>query len=308
MIRKMNVEDVSEVQNIDKLCFNIEKYRSFELLSCYANEGVSLVWEDNGKVAGYIFNHISGNFAWFGTFGVHPDFRGKNIGKKLIAETINMFHKDYNIKNISLVTMPYSAYNVGFYSNLGFMPRELSVTLCKVVSIPAVCNKNNFSLEIIDLQDTEKLNFLNNTAISICSSLYEGLNFTNELYTTLNANMGTGFILYGNNVPEGFGILRNKNVFGETNTELHLRLLVIKENVSDYKKALDCVFSHMENISASKDISKISVSINTAYYEIYKHLLSTHNFKIEMNSLNLSMGKDYLYTSAKGLILFKTAS
>lgn len=135
MIRKMELKDIEEIKEIDKLCFKTNVKRRNEGIRGYieASNNSCIVYEDNNNVVGFNFIHIWGSFAWFGAFGVHPKYQGKGIGKVLINHTIKTLKDDYKVSTIGLNTMPESQYNVGFYMNLGFAPYKLSLNLKKQI-------------------------------------------------------------------------------------------------------------------------------------------------------------------------------
>lgn len=311
MIRKMKVSDIEALQILDKLCFKTKTLRRHELIESFINENASLVYEQDGKIIGYIFNHVLGNFAWFGTFGVHPDFRSSHIGKKLINETINSFYNEFKVKNIGLVTMPDSAYNIGFYMNLGFKPERLCLRLCKNV------NKNiftedeslkNFKIKFIDMKNETEYKNIMMIAKEISEDIYSGMDMSPELHQIEKNNMGTGFIVYENKKTVGFGVLRNKNVFEDEDTYAHIKLLCLSSKVSSYKKAIDAVLCTTYEYAISNGLNEVLIDINTFDYDLCSHLLKEHCFKIDKSSLTLIMGDLHFYSKMNGIVMFKTAT
>jgi ribosomal protein S18 acetylase RimI-like enzyme len=310
MIRKMIKEDIPFVQIIDKLCFQTENIRRFELMEAFVDEKASLVYECDGKIAGYIFNHILGSFAWFGTLGVHTDFRSENIGKQLVNETINIFHKEYNVKNIGLVTMPYSSYNIGFYLNLGFKAEKLALRLTKrLENLPVnKTSPSEYEVKFIDIDNKTDFENLLTLCKNISNELYEGLDMSAELYLVKQSKMGTGFIVYKSLEAIGFGVLRNKTVFAEEVANPSIRLLCLKLSASPYESAIDQVLSSVYEYCSKKDYQQLSIEINTADSNICSYLLKNHGFKIDKPSVSLIMGDDDFYSDINGLMLFKTVT
>jgi len=106
------------------------------------------------KVLKVNFIHIWGSFAWFGPFGVHPEYQGKGIGKVLINHTIKILKVDYKVSTIGLNTMPESQYNVGFYMSLGFTPLKLSLNLKKQLDFyNPISISSNYNVSQIDITD-----------------------------------------------------------------------------------------------------------------------------------------------------------
>lgn len=310
MIRKMVEADIPELQKIDKICFNTKYQRRSELMKTFADEKVSLVYEYHGKIAGYIFNHVLGSFAWFGTLGVHPDYRGKNIGKELVKESIDIFHNEFNVKNIGLVTMPESSYNIGFYLNLGFSPKQLALRLSKDIDNSSIKEniKNEFRIQVVDIEDSSEYKKLIDDAKGISGSLYKDLDMSPEVEAVKNSHMGTGFIIYEKSDLVGFGVLRNKTVFEDNSSCAHIRLLCLKSSVSSYEKAIDALLNNMYSYAASNGLNKIFIDVNTVDYNICSHLMKNHGFAVDRSSLTLIMGDENFYSKINGLIMFRTVS
>lgn len=311
MIRKMKAADIESLQILDKICFKTKAPRRCELMESFIHENASLVYEHNGEIVGYIFNHVLGNFAWFGTLGVHPDFRSSHIGKKLVKETINIFHNEFKTKNIGLVTMPESSYNIGFYMNLGFKPERLTLRLCKDVDKNILSEDEslkNFEVRLIDMKNEAEYNNIITIAKEISETLYPGMDMSPELQEIKRNNMGTGFIVYENKKPLGFGVLRDKNVLELENTYAHVKLLCLTSEVSSYKKALDAVLFKAYEYAASNGLNEILIDANTFDYDLCSHLIREHAFKIDKSSLTLIMGDLDFYSKMNGIVMFKTAT
>ena len=86
MLREYNDNDFSVVKKIIDNSFNMN------IEKIYTSSNVeSLVYEDNGKVVGYLnitkdFDVVRNNmYAWFNFVCVDPDCRGQGIGKKMMV-------------------------------------------------------------------------------------------------------------------------------------------------------------------------------------------------------------------------------
>jgi len=310
MIRKMNENDIKEVQLIDKVCFKRSYTRRTEILKAFLIDNASLVYEDKGKVVGYIFNHILGDFAWFGTLGVDPNYRGSNIGKELVNKTIDMFRNEFNIKTIGIVTMPESCYNIGFYIKRGFTPRELALRLKRNLnSKTEISNINEkFKIEFIDGENEEQYEKIISNAKKISSSLYEGLDMSSEIDIAYKSKTGTSFIIYENNKVIGFAILRFKSVFDEEDNSVHIRLICIKNTVSPYIEILDAVLNEIYKYSYDGGFSNVFIDVNTLNANICSHLLKNHYFQVDKSSVTLLIGNENFYSEINGLMLFRTVT
>jgi len=311
MLRKMKVDDLDEVQELDNKCFGDVNYRRFELFKSFLEvDDCSLVYEDDGRVVGYIFNHICGEFAWFGTFGIHADFRGKSIGKELLKATIEMFHNEFNVKNIGLITMPNSGYNIGFYIKNGFIPKEMILRCSKMIESKdlSISAKDRFTVELVDIEKDSDYKHMVNVTKEISDSLYKGLDMSPELQLVRNNKLGTSFLIYEENQIIGFGIIRNKSIFEEEGNTAHIRLLCLKATTSNYKDAVEAVLITACKYCADNELMEITIDVNTINHEICSFLLCNHNFRVEKTSVTLIMGDENFYSSINGIMSFKAVT
>lgn len=311
MIRKMKVEDIKEVQKIDRICFKTDYFRVFELLKSYIEvDKCSLVYEEENVVVGYIFNHLAGNYAWFGTLGVHPDFKGKGIGKNLVRATIEMFKSKYEIKNIGLVTMPQSGYNIGFYISLGFIPKEMTLRLSKFIEEPDLRRrvKDTLKVNIVDINNKNEYRKIIKEAKKLSNGLYEGLDMSSELKQIKSSKMGEVFNIYEEEQFIGFGVLRNKSIFEEESNTVNIRLVCIKAGSIPYDEVMNGVLSGVYKYCAENQLMQVTIDISTIDHKLCSYLFKQHNFRVEKTSVTLIMGDESFYSSIKGLMCFKTVT
>lgn len=311
MIRKMKIEDISEVQEIDRISFKNDYSRRFELFKSYIEvDGCSLVYEEDKKIVGYIFNHLSGSFAWFGTLGVHPEHKGKGIGKDLVKATVEMFKSQYKINNIGLVTMPQSGYNIGFYMGLGFIPKEMTLRLSKFLEEPDLRRvvKDSLRVDLVDMDNENEYRGVVRNAKKISGGLYEGLDMSSEIKKIKSSDMGVAFNVYEENRLIGFGVLRRKSIFEEEGNTLNIRLVCLKSNVVSYNEAMNAILSTAYKYCAENELMQVTIDVSTLDHKLCSYLFKQHNFRVEKTSVTLIMGDESFYSSINGLMCFKTVT
>lgn len=309
MIRSMKFEDIEQIKEIDKLCFKTETKRSSVGIEGYieASNNASIVYELNGKVVSYNFIHLWGSFAWFGPFGVHPEYQGKGIGKALINHTIKILKEDYKVSTIGLNTMPESSYNVGFYMNMGFSPLKLTLSLKKdlddLTSLPA---SNFYSVNEANINDENNYSNLKNSLKTLSDKAFKNLDLTSELHLIKNKGFGTVFELKANGNIHGIAICYTKSIRENTSKNLQIKLAIIDSNV-DYKAAIDSIVNACTNYAINIGYKSILIDSNTYSIEICNYLISKHNFKIYHNLVMLLMGNDNPFDSKDVLLLTRLA-
>ena len=81
--------DIRAVRALEKVCFGRDAWGYGELLFVFAAwDAVRLKAVDGGRLIGFISGEPrpADGFAWISTIGVHPDYRRRGIGSRLLAE------------------------------------------------------------------------------------------------------------------------------------------------------------------------------------------------------------------------------
>jgi GNAT superfamily N-acetyltransferase len=91
--------------------------------------GGAMLWRDErGQIAAFNIAHLSGTEGWMGPLAVRPDAQGGGAGKEIVRAGIAWLESRH-ATTIGLETMPRTMDNIGFYSNLGFLPGRMTFTL-----------------------------------------------------------------------------------------------------------------------------------------------------------------------------------
>ncbi|WP_411681351.1 GNAT family N-acetyltransferase [Clostridium thailandense] len=309
MIKKMTYSHIPEIQQIDKQCFKFDIPRRIEGIRGYINKcpNTAIVYELNNKIVGYNFMHIWGNFAWFGGFGVDPEYQGKGVGKELLSYTIKFLKEDMKLSNIGLYTMPESKYNVGLYMNMGFKPLKLSLGMVKEVNdFNTFFTSPEYEVTLVDISN--ELNYLNlRENIKILSDqISRGLDLSSQLHLIKYEGFGTAFALKQNGEFKGVVLCHTKHIREHSTSCLEIRLICLSQDV-DYKKAIDSILDKCNSYVKEINYSSIFIDCNTYNYDICMHLLSTHGFKINKTQLTMIMDDEDYLNKYKGLVLCRWA-
>ena len=119
-IRPMRLDDIPELESLDKLCFRPPwQLNQSSLEKSYSKGANSSVVSQAGKLVGYqitdnVFDHLH-----LARIAVHPDMQGRGIARQLMAEMISFF-KDYNIQTYSVNTQADNLASLRLYHSFGF--------------------------------------------------------------------------------------------------------------------------------------------------------------------------------------------
>ncbi|HUH28912.1 N-acetyltransferase [Gelidibacter sp.] len=122
-IRRATLEDLSIVHQIETLSFNDGSYPAFVLRQLFdiSPEYFLVGEDDDGRVVGYVLGNINKNSsqAWLLSLGVHPEARGKKMGKFLTEKLIEILENDLSTE-ICLTVHPDNVAAKKIYEQLGF--------------------------------------------------------------------------------------------------------------------------------------------------------------------------------------------
>jgi len=304
MIRNMQYKDIEEIKEIDRLCFKADFNRTAEGIQGYIEAGFnsSLVYEIDNKVVGFNFIHPWGSFAWFGPFGVHPDYQGKGIGKVLINHTIKTLKEGYKVSTIGLNTMPESQYNIGFYMSLGFTPLKLSLNLKKQLDFyNPISISSNYNVSQVDITDELSYVALKDNLKSMFNEMFNGFDLTSELHLIKHKSFGTVFTLKTCDKVQGIAICHTKSIREDSKKDLQIKLAIINSNL-DFREAIDSIIDACMQYAKNINYESISLDCNTYQEEICNYLISKHNFKIQKTQVMMIMGKNNPFEN-DGIIL-----
>ena len=311
MIRNMELKDIEEIKEIDKLCFKVNAKRTIEGIRGYIEKSnySSIVYEVNNRVVGFNFIHSWGSFAWFGPFGVHPEYQGKGIGKAIINHTIKILKEDYKVSTIGLNTMPESQYNVGFYMNLGFTPLKLSLNLKRQLDSsdrPQLTYSKKYSVNEIDISDEKNNLILKENLKSMSNEMFNNFDLTSEFHLVRHETFGTILELKACEKIHGIIICHTKSIREDSLKNLQIKLAII-DNSIDYKEAIDSIIEFCVKYAQNIKYESISIDCNTYNTEICNHLMLKHKFKIEKTQVMMSMGEFNPFKNKNTILLTRLA-
>ena len=120
-LRPVEAADIPALLAIEEVCFDdFWRYDAISFADIAATHPYFVVAELDGKVIGYQFNALDGEFGYLVRIAVHPSLNGQGIGSRLMAEAIRFF-KQANVLRIMLNTQDDNAHAHRLYEWFGFV-------------------------------------------------------------------------------------------------------------------------------------------------------------------------------------------
>ncbi len=246
------------------------------------------------QVIGAIFTHVWGKFGWIGTFGVHPDFQEKGIGKELMLRAIEYLDKKKNVTSLCLETMPDSSSNIGLYSKLGFKPAFLTirlnkpntVTTKKTVAMKEFAEAHDLEVAYFSQEESKEDAFTRMNWLS--SNIINGLNHKSEIIIGDEYNFGETILLKREGFIIGYAVCRTfvRSDNDQSEPYLEIKNLVIDKNIKN-PKILDYLLYICEQYGEEHGKVGVRLSINSSYWLAYQYLINKCGFNIRSAILRM---------------------
>ena len=224
----------------------------------------ALCWRDErGRIAAFNIVHHSGTEGWMGPLCVRPDSQGAGLGK-IVVQSGMKWLREKSVKVIGLETMPRTMDNIGFYSNLGFVPGHLTVTLTLEAALaeraPEVLSR---------LSSFEK-----EAAIIACRELtmrvMPGYDFTRELELTDRLTLGDTILMGPVDAPIGFAVCHTAPlVEGRTRDELRVLKLVLAR-----RSSLPQMLGSLADLARRTGTRRVAIRLQGDYPDAYRTLVA----------------------------------
>ena len=224
----------------------------------------ALCWRDErGRIAAFNIVHHSGTEGWMGPLCVRPDSQGAGLGK-IVVQSGMKWLRGKSVKVIGLETMPRTMDNIGFYSNLGFVPGHLTVTL----TLEAALAERAPEL-LSRLSSFEK-----EAAIIACRELtmrvMPGYDFTRELELTDRLTLGDTLLMGPVDAPIGFAVCHTAPlVEGRTRDELRVLKLVLARRGS-----LPQMLGGLADLARRTGTRRVAIRLQGDYPDAYRTLVA----------------------------------
>ena len=123
-VRRAELGDLAQIVQIEELCFPEETAFPPGMFAYLIRHSVALVACDDGKVVGFVMGYASGSGGAIYTLDVHPLFRRRGVGSRLILALEEML-RGQGARAIRLEAALEKPEALELYRKAGYREREL---------------------------------------------------------------------------------------------------------------------------------------------------------------------------------------
>lgn len=270
---RATVNDIGELNEVFSAAFT-DRYRRDGLSGVrvpylnpiiwrYAIEDAAdgaLLWRDErGAVAAFNMVHQSGSEGWMGPLAVRSDQQGHGVGKDIVTRGISWL-RNREAKVIGLETMPRTMDNIGFYSRLGFVPGQLTLTL----SYEA--HRHESSVELLSRLSPGARDDAIHECRVLLASVLPGSDYSREIALTTQLQLGDTLLLRDRDALVGFALAHTAPlVEGRTRDELRVLKLVLADE-RRFSAFAKVIANHARQIG----IRRVSFRMQGEYSDAYR--------------------------------------
>lgn len=223
----------------------------------------AMCWRDEQRrMVAFNLVHASGIEGWMGPLAVDSELQGSGLGKTIVSAGLEWL-KARQARVIGLETMPRTVENVGFYSRLGFVPANLTVTLT-VEAPPA----NRIPTTLGALDAAERPLALARCA-DLLTSVAPGYDFSREIQLTSELELGDVVMHTVDGELRAFALYHTVPLAeGRARDELRVLKLAARD-----ESALDGVLPELLAAARRAGTKRIAVRAQGAYSGAYRLLV-----------------------------------
>jgi GNAT superfamily N-acetyltransferase len=237
----------------------------------------AMVWRDaDGHMVAFNMVHRSGTEGWMGPLAVRPDRQGEGLGSLMVRTGIDWL-RTQGATTIGLETMPRTVDNIGFYSRIGLVPGNLTVTLVREVPKRAPAVAELLSGSATAEQDIRECRLL-------AGSLLAGVDFTREIALTRELAIGDTTMIRENGGLVAFALWHSTPLAaGRPKDELRVLKLVARDAAA-FERLLDA----LPAAAVGERANRIAVRCKTEFAAAYLRLVA-RGYRVHWTDLRMTL-------------------
>jgi GNAT superfamily N-acetyltransferase len=240
----------------------------------------AMIWRDSrGELVAFNMVHRSGGEGWMGPLAVRTDRQGRGHGRHIVREGIAWLEAQ-GTRTIGLETMPRTIDNIGFYSQLGFVPDHLTVTLQR----ERLRNTGVVGRRISALIGAAREAAILDCCLLSCA-VAEGVDFTREIALTLEHQLGDVSLIAGDDGRlRGFALW---HAIPLAQGRIREELRILKLAAVDVDAAVSLI-SAVEREAANTSLGRIALRCQTGHADLYAILIGD-GFRVQWTDLRMTL-------------------
>lgn len=240
----------------------------------------AMIWRDGrGELVAFNMVHRSGTEGWMGPLAVRTDRQARGHGRRIVREGIAWL-EGQAVRTIGLETMPRTVDNIGFYSQLGFIPDHLTVTLQR----ERLRSSGAPGARLSPLGAPARAAVIAECR-SLSCSVADGVDFTREIELTLEQQLGDVSLMRGDGgALRGFALWHAAPLAqGRMRDELRILKLAAHDTA-----AAVSVVKAVEHEAAAMSLGRIALRCQTRHAELYAALIDD-GFRVQWTDLRMTL-------------------
>ena len=271
IIRKMKVEDLVNVRDLDLICWNDLMERCYgvkmklaprsdaNLLSYLHSdpEGSFVAADPALGIVGSAFSHVLGATGWVGPLSILPMYQSKGAGKELLKHSLR-YLEDQQCVDIGLETMPENSTNLGMYMKVGMRAEGLVIVLGRKLENQDLEEEPMGEIGVERFSESNVQNHFRSQVRRISEALRLGLDYTKEVDDTLEFSFGDTIIATSKDEVVGFSVVHTIPRRADTPVA-GIRVLAVDPSAKG--DILEPLLASSELLAADAGMAEVSVSI-----------------------------------------------
>ena len=234
----------------------------------HARNVITLGASVNGELIASAFGTIWGSFAWLGPLSVHPKYWNNHIAQQLLELAIPALDKPIK-RHQALFTVAESAKHLALYRKFEFSPWFLTALMEKPVRLSSSPDYMKFS----EIQGAERAGCLKDL-LAISSSLYEGLDLTEEVLTVESQKSGDTIIVLQSGKPVAFAITHYGPGTETSSDTAYIKFGAVLAGNSA-QEYFDRLLAASERCAAARSMKRLQAGVNTGRRGAYGAMLNS---------------------------------
>ncbi|HEY4321096.1 MAG TPA: GNAT family N-acetyltransferase [Gemmatimonadales bacterium] len=252
----------------------------------------AMIWRDGrGELVAFNMVHRSGSEGWMGPLAVRTDRQGHGEGQTIVMAGVTWLQAQ-GVATIGLETMPRTTDNIGFYSRLGFLPGQMTITLQR----DRLRDDGAAGIRLGALPRDAQVG-----AMASCRALAAvaapGVDFTREIDLTLSHQLGDVTMMHRGGELRAFALWHTAPLAqGRGSDELRVLKLV----APDVETTME-LLGAIEREAVIAGMHRMAIRCQTRQDELYAALLADR-FRVHWTDLRMTLA-GYAEVPPRGVLL-----